>query len=67
VTQKEIVRVDCPTTRAPAITPPDVGEDGFIKFKHHELALQYNELAGMNDAKAECIEKFNEGVTPLLP
>lgn len=57
------MRVNCPTSRAPAISAPDVGEDGFIKYKHHELALQYNELADMNDAKAECIETFNKSVT----
>lgn len=45
------------------IEAPDKGDDGYIKEKHHELALEYNELAGMNDAKTECIEKHNSLVT----
>lgn len=63
VPKPEIRKVDCPTTRAKVIDPPDSPEDGYIKYKHHELALEYNELADMNDAKAACIEKHNELAT----
>ena len=51
--------VECPTDKAPSLEPPTSTDDGYIKQKHLELAFDYNKLAGSNDAKADCIESFN--------